>query len=71
MTKRYTIVPKVKGKFIIPVIQTRYFDSPKKLGSYCADNGTLWTSLDDGERIFEDEELAKLKLQELISYLFG
>ena len=70
MSKRYVIVPRRKGKYIIPVIEERVFNSPMRFGSYCAEDGTLWTSLNDGVHIFEDQILAKNKLTEVIEQLF-
>jgi hypothetical protein len=69
--KRHVIVSKKKGEYTIPVIETREFLFPKKLGSYCAEDGSLWVSLNDGKTIFEDESLAKIKLQETLRDLFG
>ena len=69
--KRFVIVSKRKGPYIIPALETREFNYPKKLGSYCAENGELYTSLDDGKRIFEDESKAKIKLDEIIKALFS
>jgi hypothetical protein len=69
--KRYVLVTKQKGKYTIPVIETREFYYPKRLGSYCADDGSLWVSLSDGKSIFEEESLAKIKLQETLRDLFG
>jgi hypothetical protein len=69
--KRFVITQQIKGKYVIPVIKTLEFNSPKKLGSYCADNGSLWVTLDDGVNIFKDETLAKTQLNNLISELFG
>ena len=68
--KRFVIVAKKRGAYVVPVIETRDFNSPKKLGSYCAEDGSLWVSLNDGERIFEDESLAKIQLSTLIGDLF-
>jgi hypothetical protein len=69
--KRFTIVSRDKGNYTIPVIEKRSFDSPFYLGSYCADNGSLWTSLDDGKHIFTNEEDAKNRLKEIIADLFA
>lgn len=69
--RRFVIVPKRKGEYVIPVIETRTFDSPKFLGSYCSDKGDLWTTLNDGVRIFEDESLAKSALNKLIHELIS
>jgi hypothetical protein len=69
--KRFIIIPKKKGKFVIPVLETREFNSPKKLGSYCASDGSLWTTLDDGENIFENEESAKRQLRKVVTELYS
>jgi hypothetical protein len=68
---RYTIESKKIGNYIIPCVKTRVFFSPKRLGAYCADNGSLWTSLNDGKSIFEDEQAALEKLEEIKKSLFG
>lgn len=67
---RYTIESKKIGKYIIPCMQTRIFSSPKRLGAYCADNGSLWTSLNDGKTIFEGKDAALEKLEEIKKSLF-
>lgn len=69
--KRFTIVSRKKGNYTIPVIEERSFDSPFFLGSYCADNGSLWTSLEDGKHIFEKKEDAENRLREIIEELFA
>jgi hypothetical protein len=69
--KRFVILPERKGKYIIPAIKELFFNSPKgRDGYYCADNGMLFKSLNDGQHIFADEIIAKNKLQELIKDLF-
>lgn len=68
--ERFVIVPKTKGDYIVPVIKRLSFDSPKELGSYCANDGSLWVSLNDGKHIFEDEAQAKIQLGNLIDELF-
>lgn len=55
---------------MIPVIEERYFNSPFFLGSYCADNGTLWVNLDDEKNIFKNKKDAENRLQEVIKELF-
>lgn len=67
---RYTLESKKIGQYIIPCVQTRVFLSPKRLGAYCADNGSLWTSLDDGKTIFSDKTAALGKLEEIKKSLF-
>jgi len=69
-TKRFVIVAKRRGDYIIPVIETREFACPKKLGSYCAEDGSLWTSLDDGKKIFASETEAANKLADILRDLF-
>ena len=72
--KRFVITAKSKEirfiKFVVPCIKELQFNSPMKLGSYCANDGSLWTSLDDGKSIFEDENKAKDRLAEIIQELF-
>ncbi len=71
--KRFAIVTQVKEighyRFVIPVIKTLYFTSPKRMGAYCADNGTLWTEIDDGKWIFADKEKAEMRLTEIMEEL--
>jgi hypothetical protein len=62
---RFTISEKRKGNWVVPAVSRRVFDSPKRLGSWCADNGSLWTSLNDGKTIFESEDEACRKLREI------
>jgi hypothetical protein len=73
--KRYAIRSKQKEigyiKFTVPTIEVLHFNSPFFLGSWCADNGTLWTCLDDGKNIFENENEAKERLAEIIKELFA
>ena len=73
--KRYAIRSKQKEigyiKFAVPVIEVLHFNSPFFLGSWCADNGTLWPCLDDGKNIFENENEAKERLAEIIKELFA
>lgn len=69
--KRFVIVPKRVGEYCIPVIEIRTFNSPKWLGAYCADNGSLWPTLDDGKNIFENESDAIKELQKLRESLYS
>jgi hypothetical protein len=68
--KRFVIVAKRKGDYVVPVVETREFTSPKKLGSYCAEDGSLWISLYDGVKIFEDEAEARTVLNKILQHLF-
>jgi hypothetical protein len=72
--KRFVITAKSKEirfiEFVVPSIKELQFNSPMELGSYCAHDGSLWTSLDDGKSIFEDENKAKDRLAEIIQELF-
>jgi hypothetical protein len=69
--KRYTISTKIKGEYRLPVIKERIFNSPFRFGAYCADDGTLWTSLDDGKNIFKTYDEAYDRLQEIIKELLA
>ena len=69
--KRYAITEKRKKGYIIPTIAELFFDSPFHLGSYCASNGSLWVSLDDGKSIFKTKAEAEARLQEIITELLS
>ena len=74
--KRFAITEKIKivghNKLVIPVINVLYFNFPVRTGSYyCADNGTLWSNINDGQWIFDDENDAKKRLAEIIEELFA
>ena len=56
--KRFVIRPKACGgfnRFVLPTIETLDFSFPIKFGGYCANDGSLWSSLDDGKWIFKTE----------------
>jgi len=65
--KRYTISTKKVGQYTFPQIVVRHFNSPFKWGAYCADNGSLWTNLDDGKNIFANKKDAENRLKEIVA----
>ena len=71
--KRFAITVKYKEivyiRFAVPAIKVIYFNSPKSMGAYCADDGTLWVRIDDDKYIFADEEKAKARLAEIMQEL--
>lgn len=53
------------GCYVIPAVKALEFIYPKRLGAYCADDGSLWTEL-ESNYLFERKQDALNQRDEII-----
>lgn len=58
------------GCYVIPAVKVLEFNSPKSLGAYCADDGSLWTEL-ESDYLFKREQDALKRRDEIIKEIFS